>query len=40
MIDAGSVAPIVGATFPLEEAPAALTLLDQRRAKGKVVLQM
>ncbi len=40
MIGAGSVAPIVGATFPLEEAPAALTLLDQRRAKGKVVLQM
>lgn len=40
MIDAGSVAPIVGATFPLEEAPAALTLLDQRRAKGKLVLQM
>jgi len=40
MIDAGSVAPIVGATYPLEEAPAALTLLDQRRAKGKVILQM
>lgn len=40
MIDAGSVAPIVGATYPLEEAPAALTLLDQRLAKGKVVLRM
>ncbi len=40
MIDAGSVAPIVGATYPLEEAPAALTLLDQRLAKGKIVLRM
>ena len=40
MIDAGSVAPLVGATYALEEAPAALALLDQRMAKGKVVLRM
>ncbi len=40
MIDGGSVAPIVGATYPLEEAPAALTLLDRRLAKGKVILRM
>ena len=40
MIDAGTVAPIVGATYPLEEAPAALNLLGQRQARGKVVLTM
>jgi NADPH2:quinone reductase len=40
MIEAGTVAPIVGATFPLEEAPAALNLLGQRQARGKVVLTM
>ncbi|HEX4861458.1 MAG TPA: zinc-binding dehydrogenase, partial [Rhizomicrobium sp.] len=40
MIEAGAVAPIVGATYPLEQAPAALNLLGQRQARGKVVLQM
>ena len=40
MIEAGTVAPIVGATYPLEEAPAALNLLGQRQARGKVVLTM
>ena len=40
MIDAGVVAPIVGATYPLEEAPAALNLLGRRQARGKVVLTM
>ena len=40
MIDAGTVAPIVGATYPLEQAPAALNLLGQRQARGKVVLTM
>lgn len=40
MIEAGVVAPIVGATYPLEEAPAALNLLGQRQARGKVVLTM
>ena len=40
MIDAGTVAPIVGATYPLEQAPAALDLLGQRQARGKVVLTM
>lgn len=40
MIEAGTVSPIVGATYPLEEAPAALNLLGQRQARGKVVLTM
>ncbi len=40
MIEAGTVAPIVGATYPLEQAPAALNLLGQRQARGKVVLKM
>ena len=40
MIEAGVVAPIVGATYPLEEAPAALNLLGRRQARGKVVLTM
>jgi NADPH2:quinone reductase len=40
LIANGSVAPIVGASMPLEEAPAALRLLDQRQATGKVVLEI
>jgi NADPH2:quinone reductase len=40
MIDAGTVAPIIGKSYPLEEAPAALTLLGQRQATGKIVLSM
>jgi NADPH2:quinone reductase len=40
MIASGVVSPIVGATYPLEDAPAALDLLGQRRARGKVVLTM
>jgi NADPH2:quinone reductase len=38
MIDQGTVAPIVGATLPLESAAQALELLESRRALGKVVL--
>jgi NADPH:quinone reductase len=40
MIEAGTVSPIVGATYPLEQAPAALNLLGQRQARGKIVLTM
>jgi NADPH2:quinone reductase len=35
---AGDVAPVVGATFPLAEADAALRLVADRRSTGKVVL--
>jgi NADPH:quinone reductase len=38
MIASGGVAPIVGATFTLDDATAALRLIDERRATGKVVL--
>jgi NADPH2:quinone reductase len=40
LIDAGGVRPIVGARFPLEQAGKALELLDERRAVGKVVLEV
>ena len=40
LIDAGFVRPIVGQRFPLEEAAAALHTLDERRALGKVVLDV
>jgi NADPH2:quinone reductase len=40
LIGRGAVAPIVGAVFPLEGAAAALKLLDERGATGKVVLSV
>jgi NADPH:quinone reductase len=38
MIDSGAVAPVVGASFALDDAVAALRLIEERRATGKVVL--
>ncbi len=40
LIEAGFVAPIVGAGFPLERAADALTLIESRHAVGKVVLDI
>jgi NADPH2:quinone reductase len=40
LIEAGAVAPIVGARFPLERAAQALREIDERRATGKVVLDV
>jgi NADPH2:quinone reductase len=40
MIAAGTVAPVVGARYPLERAGEALALLDERGATGKVVLEV
>jgi NADPH:quinone reductase len=40
LIDAGAIAPIVGASFPLAGAAQALRLLDERGATGKVVLDV
>ena len=40
MVDEGVVRPIVGERFPLERAGAALAVIDQRRATGKVVLDV
>jgi NADPH2:quinone reductase len=40
LVDSGQVRPIVGAHFPLQQAGKALTLLDERAALGKVVLDV
>jgi NADPH2:quinone reductase len=37
---AGALDPIVSATFPLEQAGAALATIDERRVTGKVVLEV
>jgi NADPH2:quinone reductase len=38
LIGSGAIRPLIGSVYPLEEGPAALRELDERRAKGKVVL--
>ncbi len=40
MIEAGHIAPVIGARYPLERAADALRLLDERGATGKVVLDV
>ena len=40
LIEAGFVRPLVGARFPLDQAAAALKLIDGRGATGKVVLDV
>ena len=40
LVVAGHIKPIVGASYPLEEAAEALKLLDNRGATGKVVLEI
>jgi NADPH2:quinone reductase len=40
MIDGGFIRPIVGERFPLERAADALKAIDERRATGKVVLDV
>jgi NADPH:quinone reductase len=40
LIAAGFVRPIIGERFPLEEASQALAVIDERRATGKVVLDV
>jgi NADPH2:quinone reductase len=40
MIDDGFVRPIVGARFALDQAAEALHAIDERRATGKVVLDV
>jgi NADPH2:quinone reductase len=40
LIEQGFVRPIVGERFPLEQAADALRVLDERRATGKVVLDV
>jgi NADPH:quinone reductase len=38
LIATGAIRPLVGAVYPLDEVPAALRELDERRAKGKLVV--
>jgi NADPH2:quinone reductase len=40
MVDEGFVSPVVGECFPMERAADALKALDERRATGKVVLDV
>jgi len=40
MVDEGFIRPIVGERFPLERAADALRTLDERRATGKIVLDV
>ena len=40
LVDEGFVRPVVGARFSLEEAAEALKTIDERRALGKVVLEL
>ena len=40
MVDQGVVRPVVGERFPLERASEALHVIDERRARGKVVLEV
>jgi NADPH2:quinone reductase len=40
LIGAGAIRPLVGSVHPLEEGPAALRELDERRAMGKVVVRI
>jgi NADPH2:quinone reductase len=40
MVDEGVIRPIVGDRFPLERAGEALQAIDERRATGKVVLEV
>ncbi len=40
LIASGAVRPIVGARFPLEQGADAMRLIDERRATGKVVLDV
>jgi NADPH:quinone reductase len=40
MVEEGFVAPLVGERFPLERAADALKALDERRATGKIVLDV
>jgi len=40
LIEQGSVRPIVGERFPLEQAADALRAIEERRARGKIILDV
>jgi NADPH2:quinone reductase len=39
-VESGSIDPVIGAEFPLEDAASALRLLDERRAHGKILVRV
>jgi NADPH:quinone reductase-like Zn-dependent oxidoreductase len=39
-IEAGSLTPIVGSTYPLPEVPEAIRHLDEGRAQGKIAITL
>jgi NADPH:quinone reductase-like Zn-dependent oxidoreductase len=38
LIEAGKVTPVIGKTYPLSEAPAAMRHLEAGHARGKIVI--
>jgi NADPH:quinone reductase-like Zn-dependent oxidoreductase len=38
LIEAGTVTPSIGATYPLDQVPQALRYLEAGQARGKVVI--
>jgi NADPH2:quinone reductase len=40
LLETGGIVPVVGARFPLEGAADALRALEERRAVGKLVLEV
>jgi NADPH:quinone reductase len=39
-VESGSIAPLIGAAFSLEDAASALRMLDERRAHGKILVRV
>jgi NADPH2:quinone reductase len=40
LLDAGRIRPIIGATLPFTELPAALAALEQRNTMGRTVVEL
>ena len=40
LIEAGKVTPVIDRTYPLSEAPEAIDYVEERHARGKVVIIM
>ena len=40
LLEAGTLDPVIGSTHPLDRAAEALREMDERRAHGKVLLQV
>jgi NADPH2:quinone reductase len=39
-VESGSIDPVIGGEFPLEDAASAIRLLDERRAHGKILVRV